>query len=245
MADISADVTQSLRGSLVFSPEMLASFANLAKEAEDKKRQEESKKMQEEKETAEGFVTASKLGQDQLAEMERLKQQSEGEGLMSMLLAQRQQAETERQIKGMAYARGYNPMAERGAAFKSSEARSAIRDVAQVQAEQEKAQALQDYSQMAQYQQQMAFTGEQAKKNYLMGNRELSEQQAASMANYKAALAEIDSRRKMAEAARKNALTNALISAGAGVVATVATGGNVGVGMAASTATNALLSQRQ
>jgi hypothetical protein len=245
MADISADVTQSLRGSLVFSPEMLASFANLAKEAEDKKRQEESKKMQEEYETAEGFVAASKLGQDQLSEMERLKQQSEGEGLMSMLLAQRQQAETERQIKGMAYARGYNPMAERGAAFKSSEARSAIRDVAQVQAEQEKAQALQDYSQMAQYQQQMAFTGEQAKKNYLMGNRELSEQQAASMANYKAALAEIDSRRKMAEAARKNALTNALISAGAGVVATVATGGNVGVGMAASTATNALLSQRQ
>jgi dTMP kinase len=206
---------------------------------------EAQKKAQEEAATAQGFVAASKLGKDQLAEMERLKQQSEGKGLMSALLAQRQQAETERQIKGMAYARGYNPMAERGAAFKSSEARSAIRDVAQVQAEQEKAQALQDYSQMAQYQQQMAFTGEQAKKNYLMGNRELSEQQAASMANYKAALAEIDSRRKMAEAARKNALTNALISAGAGIAATVATGGNVGAGFAASTATGALLSQRQ
>jgi hypothetical protein len=63
--------------------------------------------------------------------------------------------------------------------------------------------------------------------------------------NYRAALAEIDSRRKMAEAARKNALTNALLSAGAGIVATVATGGNVGAGMAASTATGAILSQRK
>jgi hypothetical protein len=164
---------------------------------------------------------------------------------MSMLLAGKAQEQSERQLKAMAYARGYNPMAARGAEMQTAEARSNIRNVAEMEAEQEKAQALQDYGQMAQYQQQMAFMGEQAKKNYLMGNRELSEQQAASMANYKAALAEIDSKRKMAEAARKNALTNALISAGAGIAATVATGGNFGAGMAASTATGALLSQRQ
>ena len=243
--DVFFDAKQSLKGSLEFSPEMQASFAKLAKEAEDKKRQEESKKKQEEYETAQGFVAASKLGKDQLAEMERLKQQSEGKGLMSALLAGKAQEQSERQLKAMAYARGYNPMAARGAEMQTAEARSNIRNVAEMEAEQEKAQALQDYGQMAQYQQQMAFMGEQAKKNYLMGNRELSEQQAASMANYKAALAEIDSKRKMAEAARKNALTNALISAGAGIAATVATGGNFGAGMAASTATGALLSQRQ
>jgi hypothetical protein len=42
----------------------------------------------------------------------------------------------------MAYARGYNPMAARGAEMQTAEARSNIRNVAEMEAEQEKMQAL-------------------------------------------------------------------------------------------------------
>jgi hypothetical protein len=196
------------------------------------------------KKEAEGYVTAAKLGKDQLAEMQRVKGLSEGKNLMSMHLAARAQEESEKQLRSVAYARGYNPMAARGVEMQSAEAGSNIRNIAAMEAEREKASALEDYSQMQQYQQEMALAGERAKKNLIMGNRELAEKEASSFANYRAALAEIDSRRKMADAARKNALVSAFVSGGAGVAATILTGGNVVAGAAAATTTNALISNR-
>jgi hypothetical protein len=199
----------------------------------------------ERKATLAGYDKAAALSSEQVGLMADVEKKSMGVDLMSAQLAEKQRKETERQQNTLAMLRGYDPSASRAAQRGIAQSQQLIGQQEELAAAEEQAAAQRDLAEMTQYQQQMAFTGEQAKKNYLMGNRELAEQQSASLMNYRAALAEIDSRRKMAEAARKNALTNALLSAGAGIVATVATGGNVGAGMAASTATGAILSQRK
>lgn len=185
------------------------------------------------------FVTKAQFSPEQKAQMEQFKRQSEGQDLMSYQIAQKAKSDTERQMKALAYARGFNPMAARGAEMQTAAAQSNIAAQAQVSAAQEKAQALQNYSQMAQYQQQMQFAGEQAKKNYLLGNQELVQQQEASMQNYQAAMQELRARQEIARQQRESQLYGALISGAAGVGATVVTG-NPMAGMAAASATGAL-----
>lgn len=159
--------------------------------------------------------------------MEAARKRSEGEDLMSAQMAAKQQRESEQQMRALAYARGYNPMTARSVEYAGAASKAGIQAQALQAAEQEKAAGLADYQAMLSYQQQMLLAGEQAKKAFLMGDQELRLQQEASLQNYRSALSEIETRRKMADAQRRAQLTGALIGA-AGTVGGTLIGGPAG-----------------
>jgi len=138
--------------------------------------------------------TGVELSADQQALAQQLKERSEGKGLQADAMTARAQERAARQQMAAAWARGYDPGAQRAAQRQISEqttdiagqgAQAAAQEKAQAlaqygayQSEQQayKQQAMQSYGQMLQYQQQMALSAEEARKAYLMGNKELAQQ---------------------------------------------------------------------
>lgn len=160
----------------------------LKAQAEEKKKAaaiSEEKKMLAE---AGKFTELGAMSKDQEAYMQQLKGRSEGKDLISATLAERAQEKTSREMMAAAYARGYDPGAQRAALRQASEAQTDIATQAMAAGAQEKAQAMAAYGQMLQYKQQMAFSAEEARKAYIMGNKELAQQLTIETKRIKAGL---------------------------------------------------------
>lgn len=180
----------------------VANAAARAKSAEDAKIAEEARQRQvEEQKTKDTQQAAMKLREaeelraqqesealgkamegtpeEQKARADAIEQQRKmatGELSYAEIMGQRLAEKAAKQQMALAYARGYDPTAVRGAQKAAVETVGEI--AAQTQEAKIKEQQLsqQGYLQALQYQQQIRANIEQAKKNYLLGNRELAQQ---------------------------------------------------------------------
>ena len=111
------------------------------------------------------------------AAMEQQKKMASGELSYAGAMGQRLSDKATKEQMALAYARGYDPNAIRGAQQSSVEIQAGIAQQVTEAKIKEQQVAQQGYLQALQYQQQISFSAEQAKKAYLMGNKELAQNQ--------------------------------------------------------------------
>lgn len=130
---------------------------------------------------AEDYTRAAQMTPEMQALMSQQRQMASGELSYADAMGQRLSDKASKEQMALAYARGYDPNAIRNAQKAGVEMQANIAQQTQEAKIKEQQIAQQGYLQALQYQQQISLSAEQAKKAYLMGNKELAQQNQVQM----------------------------------------------------------------
>jgi hypothetical protein len=149
-----------------------------AKNAADIKNREEASK----------FLQIGKMTPEQEANIAALKGQAEGTESRALAMGKIMQDRAARQQMALAYSRGYNPGAVRGAQYATAEAQAGIAAEAEQARQQEQVQARQMYAQALEYKQKMAMASQDAYNAFLSGKTQEAYQMQKMAQDYELGL---------------------------------------------------------
>lgn len=134
------------------------------------------------------FLQIGKMTPEQEANMAALKGQSEGTESRALAMSKIMQDRAARQQMALAYSRGYNPGAVRGAQYATAEAQAGIAAEAEQARQQEQVQARQLYTQALEYKQKMAMASQDAYNAFLAGKTQEAYQMQKMAQDYELGL---------------------------------------------------------
>jgi hypothetical protein len=150
---------------------------------------------------------------------ERMRSQAEDPSARAQMYQRLQQGIAQKQAMRAAYAKGYNPAAQRAAMEQYADAQTNISASAQELEQQDAQRALQAYGQIMQQRQKMQLAAAEARSAYIMGNQKIATQalDSARRANVSAQGVAMQEAQAKADATVK--MQTALISAGGTLLA--------------------------
>jgi hypothetical protein len=151
---------------------------------------------------------------------ERLRSQAEDPSVRAQMYQQLQQGLAQKQAMRAAYAKGYNPAAQRQAMEQYSDAQLGISQNVQQLQEQDSQRAMQAYGQIMQQRQKIQFMAQEARNAYIMGNRSLAIQALDSARRAEVSAQGVAMAEAQAKADATVRMQTALVSAGSTLLAT-------------------------